>query len=56
MKINLVMIVKNEERSLEKCLKAASPLVDRMIIVDTGSEDATRAIAEGMGAEVFSFV
>lgn len=55
MKINLVMIVKNEERSLGKCLKAAKPLVDRMIIVDTGSEDATRAIAEEMGAEVFSF-
>ena len=55
MKINLVMIVKNEERSLRKCLKAAKPLVDRMIVVDTGSKDRTRAIAEDMGAELYSF-
>ncbi|MCI8584813.1 MAG: glycosyltransferase [Lachnospiraceae bacterium] len=55
MKINLVMIVKNEARSLEKCLRAAKPLVDRMIVVDTGSEDETAEIARKMGAEVFSF-
>lgn len=55
MKINLVMIVKNEERSLGRCLEAARPLVDRMIVVDTGSNDRTRAIAEKMGAELYSF-
>jgi len=55
MKINLVMIVKNEERSLKRCLKAAKPLVDRMIVVDTGSKDRTRAIAEKMGAELYSY-
>ncbi len=55
MKIHLVMIVKNEERSLRKCLKAARPMVDRMIVVDTGSGDRTRAIAQEMGAEVYSF-
>ena len=45
MKINLVMIVKNEERSLKRCLEAVKPLVDRMIVVDTGSYDRTREIA-----------
>lgn len=55
MKINLVMIVKNEERSLKRCLEAAKPLVDRMIVVDTGSQDRTREIAEKMGAELYSF-
>ena len=49
MKINLVMIVKNEERSLKRCLEAVKPLVDRMIVVDTGSYDRTREIAEKMG-------
>ena len=29
MKINLVMIVRNEERSLERCLKSAEHLVPR---------------------------
>ena len=55
MKINLVMIMKNEARSLRRCLKAVKPLVDRMIIVDTGSGDASVAIAKEMGAEVFFF-
>ncbi len=55
MKINLVMIVKNEERSLRRCLEAAKPLVDRMIVVDTGSEDETVKIAEEMGAAVLKF-
>ncbi len=55
MKINLVMIVKNEERCLRKCLKAAKPLVDEMIIADTGSTDKTREIAEHMGAKVVDF-
>ncbi len=55
MKINLVMIVKNEERSLEKCLKAAKPVVDEIIIADTGSGDRTVEIAKRMGARVLEF-
>lgn len=55
MKINLVMIVKNEERCLRKCLKAAKPLVDEIIIADTGSSDRTIDIAKSMGAKVFDF-
>ncbi len=44
MNVNLVMIVKNEERSLGKCLKAAAPFVDHIVIVDTGSTDKTLEI------------
>lgn len=55
MKINLVMIVKNEERSLQRCLKAAKPLVDEMILADTGSSDKTVEIAGEMGAKVVFF-
>ena len=55
MKINLVMIVKNEERSLERCLRTVDNLVDEVIVVDTGSTDKTVEIAEEMGAKVFSF-
>lgn len=55
MKINLVMIVKNEERSLRRCLRAAKPLVDEIIIADTGSSDRTKAIAKEMGATVVDF-
>lgn len=55
MKLNLVMIVKNEERSLMRCLKAARSLVDEIIIADTGSTDKTLQIAKEMGAKVFDF-
>ncbi len=55
MKINLVMIVKNEERSLRQCLRAARPLVDEMIVVDTGSTDRTRELAREAGAKVYEF-
>lgn len=55
MKINLVMIVKNEERCLRRCLRAARSLVDDIIIADTGSSDRTKAIAKEMGATVVDF-
>ncbi len=53
--IALVMIVRNEEKVLRRCLASASPWVDEIIVVDTGSSDATGAIAAEMGAKIFSF-
>lgn len=55
MKINLVMIVKNEEQHLKRCLEAVKSLVDEMIIADTGSSDRTAEIAREMGAIVLDF-
>ncbi len=55
MNISLVMIVKNAERSLKRCLQSAAPLVDQMIVADTGSTDRTREIAAEAGARVLSF-
>ncbi|MFN3480499.1 MAG: glycosyltransferase, partial [Thermodesulfovibrionales bacterium] len=53
--LSLCMIVKNEERYLAQCLESVKGLVDEMIIVDTGSEDRTKEIAEIFGARVFEF-
>lgn len=51
----LVMIVKNESRSLEKCLAKAKKLVDEIFITDTGSTDDTVKIAEKFGAHISHF-
>jgi glycosyltransferase involved in cell wall biosynthesis len=37
----LVMIVKDEEDSIEKCLKSVAPFISYWVIVDTGSSDDT---------------
>jgi tetratricopeptide (TPR) repeat protein len=53
--IALVMIVRNEARCLARCLASARPWVDEMLVVDTGSTDATIAIAQRSGARVHRF-
>jgi tetratricopeptide (TPR) repeat protein len=50
--LSLCMIVKDEEEMLPRCLAAAKPAVDEMIVVDTGSTDRTVEIAESFGARV----
>ena len=55
MKISLCMIVKNEEVLLRKCLAAVGPYVDEIIVVDTGSADRTKEIAEDCGGIVYDF-
>lgn len=52
----IVMIVKNEEKSLERCLKQAAELADKIYITDTGSTDRTREIAAAYGAVVTEYV
>lgn len=41
----LFMIVRNEAKILERCLDAAAPFVDAVLVVDTGSTDDTMAVA-----------
>ncbi|MEA1961699.1 MAG: glycosyltransferase [Bacillota bacterium] len=53
--ISLCMIVKNEEKMLGNCLKSCQGLVDEIIIVDTGSQDATVEIARAYGAKIYHF-
>jgi tetratricopeptide (TPR) repeat protein len=53
--IALVMIVRDEERSLERCLLSACAWVDEMVVLDTGSRDSTPDIARRVGARVERF-
>ena len=49
------MIAKNEEREIAACLESVRALAGELIVVDTGSTDATREIAVNLGADVASF-
>ncbi len=52
MRLSLCMIVRDEEEMLGRCLEAVQDAVDEMVIVDTGSKDATIEIAKSFGARV----
>ena len=53
--VSLCMLVRNEERTLPRCLDSVHGLSDEIVIVDTGSTDATRAVAARYGARVLPF-
>jgi glycosyltransferase involved in cell wall biosynthesis len=53
--LSVCMIVKDEERNLARCLDSVRDLGGELIVVDTGSRDATPRIAAGYGAEVIPF-
>ena len=55
MKISQAMIVKNEEKNIERALSWGKGVVSEQIVVDTGSPDRTVEIAKKMGAEVYFF-
>ena len=54
-RISLCMIVKNEERVLERCLSSVCDLMDEIIIVDTGSTDRTKEIAGKYTSRIYDF-
>ncbi len=54
-RISQCMIVKNEEKVIEKALSWGKGIVSEQIVVDTGSTDQTVEIAERMGAKVYHF-
>lgn len=59
MLLSIGMIVKNEEKHIDKCLSALMPILENvdseLIIADTGSEDNTVEIAKKYTDNVFHF-
>jgi glycosyltransferase involved in cell wall biosynthesis len=53
--LTLCIIVKDEERNLPRCLDSVRDLAGQLVVVDTGSTDATPSIAARYGAEVIPF-
>jgi len=52
LKLSLCMIVKDEAEMLPRSLAAARDAVDEIVVVDTGSSDASVEIARSFGARV----
>ena len=50
--LSLSMIVRNEEARLATCLASVKGFADEMVVIDTGSVDATVAVAVQAGARV----
>ncbi len=55
MRISQCMIVKNEEKNIERALSWGKPLMWEQIVVDTGSTDRTVELAQKLGAQVYHF-
>lgn len=51
-RLSLCMIVRDEAARLPACLDAVGDLADELVVVDTGSRDATRDLARARGARV----
>jgi glycosyltransferase involved in cell wall biosynthesis len=54
-RVSLCIIAKDEARDIAGCIASAAGAVDEIVVVDTGSSDATKEIAAAAGAIVADF-
>ena len=55
MKLSVCYITKNEEKNIKKSLASVKAAADEILIVDTGSQDNTKAVAVSYGARVYDY-
>jgi glycosyltransferase involved in cell wall biosynthesis len=53
--LSLALIVKNEARCLTRCLRSVQNIVDEIVVIDTGSTDATVPLARQFNAKLSNF-
>jgi tetratricopeptide (TPR) repeat protein len=54
--LSLSIIVKNEAKNLSNCLQSVQNFVDEIILIDTGSTDNTKEIAQSFGAKIYNYL
>lgn len=52
-KISAVIITLNEEKNIERCLQSLLPVADEIVVVDSGSTDATLDLVKQFNARIF---
>lgn len=53
MSITAIILTKNEEKNIKKCIDSIKGFVDRIVVVDSYSDDETVNIAKELGADIF---
>lgn len=48
-----IVLTKNEEKNIKRCLDSIKGFVKRIVVVDSGSTDSTVEIAKSLGAEIY---
>lgn len=51
-RLSLIVITKNEELAIERCLRSVESIADEIVVVDSGSTDRTPEIAKRFGAKL----
>ena len=51
--LTIIILTKNEEQNLEKCIASFKGVAQRMVIIDSYSTDKTVELAKSLGAEVY---
>lgn len=52
MKLTVIVLARNEQMHIERCLRSVKPIASRLFVVDSFSTDNTVQIARSLGAEV----
>ena len=51
--MTVIILTKNEEANIERCIYSVKGWVKRIVVVDSGSTDRTVELAEKLGAEIY---
>lgn len=51
--ITAIILTKNEEANIERCINSIKGWIERIVVVDSGSTDSTIELAQNLGAEIY---
>ena len=52
--MTIIILTKDEEVNIRRCIESVKGLAKRIVVVDSGSSDKTIEIAQSLGADIYS--